>query len=116
MLSETRKQRNARSIGKLIKNAREDQGYSQKAFAVAIGLEYYTMVSQMELGYTSVPPSLWPIISDVLRLNRSGFAAVCLIEYQPALFSALFGDRSTDEAAKYLTLLHRGQLERHLNT
>lgn len=59
MLSKKRKERNAIIIGSLIRKRREELGYTQKGLADAIGLEYYTMISQIELGYISVPAALW---------------------------------------------------------
>ena len=54
-LSKERIENNRTGIGEALKAARERQGMTQKALAAELGLEYYTMISQMELGYISVP-------------------------------------------------------------
>lgn len=70
MLSENRKERNRNNLGTELKNSRVKEGYTQKALATALGLEYYTMISQMELGYMSIPASLWVPIADLLRMDK----------------------------------------------
>jgi DNA-binding XRE family transcriptional regulator len=111
MLSVTRKERNREKLGIQLKNARVEAGYTQKALASALGLEYYTMISQMELGYISIPASIWVPIATTLKMDRCDWVLRCLCDYQPEIFIALFGNRSVDEAAKVLTLLHKGQLD-----
>jgi hypothetical protein len=76
---------------------------SQKDLADAIGLQYYTMVSQMELGYISVPASLWVPISNALSLDRVDWVLECLLEIQPQVFFALFGKRPRDDLHRLLS-------------
>ncbi len=111
MLSERRRERNADTIGSILKEARVKAGFTQKGLADTIGLEYYTMVSQMELGYISVPPGLWVPIANALRLPRAEFVLKCLSTYQPDLYEALFDKRGTIEVSKALTALLQGRLD-----
>ncbi len=115
MLSEKRKEKNRSNLGARLKEARTAQGFTQKALAEAVGIEYYTMVSQMELGYISIPAALWGPIADVLKMDKSDWVLLCLNEYQPDLYRALFSNRSRREAAKVLTLLRNGQLDNFLS-
>ncbi len=111
MLSDERKERNRENLGTVLRDARVKEGYTQKALASALGLEYYTMISQMELGYISIPAALWVNIAMVLRLNSSEWVLKCLREYQPEVFKALFQNRSMREAIDTLDLLHKGLLD-----
>jgi DNA-binding XRE family transcriptional regulator len=109
MLSEKKKQRNESVLGAALKEARTREGYSQKALADALGIEYYTMVSQMELGYMSIPPSLWTPIADKLRLDHADWVLRCLSEIMPEVYHALFGAKSIREVAIHLNALEKGQ-------
>lgn len=111
MLSSTRKERNRDNLGTQLKDARQKEGYTQKALAEALGVEYYTMVSQMELGYISIPPALWVPIAQTLKMDVSTWVLTCLQEYQPELFQALFMNRSMCDAVHLLNMFHRGQLD-----
>ncbi len=115
MLSEKRKEKNKNNLGKRLKDARTAAGFTQKAMADELGIEYYTMVSQMELGYISIPATLWGPIADVLKMDKSEWVLLCLIEYQPELYRALFQNRSRREVTKFLTLLRKGQLDDYLS-
>lgn len=110
-LSENRKAQNANTMGQQIKAAREAEGYTQKALADAIGLDYYTMISQMELGYVTVPVTLWVPLANTLKLDRSDFILRCILAYQPDLYDALFGHRGRSEVSRFLTQFNKGQLD-----
>jgi len=111
MLSEKRKQRNKENLGSLLKNARVKEGYTQKALADALGLEYYTMISQMELGYISIPASLWAPIADILRMDKSDWVLKCALEYTPEIYHALFDHKSRAEITQFLDALRKGKLD-----
>lgn len=108
MLSDKRIRRNKETLGAELKDARSKEGYTQKALASALGLEYYTMISQMELGYMAIPPVLWVPIAFTLRMNVEEWVLKCLREYQPEIFQALFHKRSLKEAAQCLAKFNRG--------
>lgn len=111
MLSEERVQKNRDNLGAELKEARTKAGYTQKALASELGLEYYTMISQMELGYISIPASLWYPISKVLGVNSAEWVLRCLHEYQPEVYKALFHNRGRKECAAFLTMLQKGELD-----
>lgn len=108
MLSEERKQKNRENLGKRLKDARVAQGYTQKALADALDLEYYTMISQMELGYVSIPASLWRSIADILHMDKADWSLRCLYEYSPEVYEALFDKRSLAEISGVLTKIRKG--------
>lgn len=111
MLSARRRERNADSVGDYLRAARERAGFTQKALADTVGLEYYTMVSQMELGYVAIPPTLWVPLANALRLDRHDFALRCLDAYQPEVYKALYDHRGRREIATALALIQRGALD-----
>jgi len=116
MLSEKRKQRNKNNLGAILKEARVKEGYTQKALADALGLEYYTMISQMELGYIAIPANLWVPLADVLRMDKSEWVLWCVNEYFPDVHRALFDHRSNREIAVFLDALRKGQLDELLKS
>jgi transcriptional regulator with XRE-family HTH domain len=105
MLSPEKRQRNQDTLGSLLKAARLRRGFTQKELADAVGLEYYTMISQLELGYISVPPALWVPLGVALRENIEEFVTICLLEIQPEVYTALFGDVPPSEVARSLSKL-----------
>lgn len=114
MLSEDRKERNRENLGIELKNARVTAGFTQKALASALGIEYYTMISQMELGYISIPAALWRDIALQLSMDVPTWVLKCIHEYQPDMYHALFQNRSLKETADVLKMFHRGQLDEML--
>lgn len=105
MLSEKRKEKNRNNLGQRLKDARKAEGMTQKALADALGLEYYTMISQMELGYISIPATLWGPIADTLKMDKPEWILLCLNEYQPEVYRALFGAHSRTEVIQVLSAL-----------
>lgn len=108
MLTESKRRRNQNQMGNALKEARVKEGYTQKALADALGLEYYTMISQMEIGYMSIPPTLWTPIADKCRLDRADWVLRCLAEIMPDVYDALFGVKSIKEVSIYLNALEKG--------
>ncbi|MDO5647384.1 helix-turn-helix transcriptional regulator [Paracoccus sp. (in: a-proteobacteria)] len=111
MLSQERRQRNADGLGNELRNKRTAAGFTQKALADAIGLEYYTMVSQMELGYIAIPPSLWVPIANTLCIDRHDWVLRCMREHYPEVKDALFGGKSRAEIKLALIALQKGGFE-----
>ena len=107
----TKKARREDGLGSRLKDARNKAGFTQKALADAIGLEYYTMISQMELGYMPIPPALWsPLAKNLKDLGGRRFSVECLHEYQPDLYEALFGALGMAEVSEALEGLARNSM------
>lgn len=98
MLNPETRRRNVNKIGRRIKERRKELGITQRQLAHSIGLDYYTMVSQMELGYVTVPPSLWVRLASSLKMDIAEFVILCLKELQPEVYEAVFGDVPTSVA------------------
>ena len=103
VLSPEKKKRNEERLGAAIKAARERMGMTQKDLAQELGIEYYTMVSQIERGYMSIPANLWVPLAIALHFDRRQWVVECLYEIQPSMYEALFDSTSTTEVAAALT-------------
>lgn len=110
-LSQERRQKNQETLGSRLKSYRTREGFTQKALADALGIEYYTMISQMELGYISIPPSFWGPIADTLKIDRATWILDCLYETNPEIYNALFRMKSRAEVAVMLDKLRKGELD-----
>lgn len=106
MLSPETRKRNAAEIGATIKRRRQELSMTQKDLGVKLGLNYYTMISQVENGYVTLPPALWAEVADALALDRVEWVATCLDHLHPDIFAALFGRASKAEVEEILRNLH----------
>lgn len=67
-----------REAGVWLRSLREQAGLSQRLFADALGLEYYTFISQLEAGRGRVPPERYADWARVLEVDVKEFTATCL--------------------------------------
>lgn len=58
MITPDKRKKNRDNVGALLRAKREAAGLTQKALAEILNLEYYTLISQLENGYTSIPPTM----------------------------------------------------------
>lgn len=88
--------------GKYIRERRESAGLTQQEVAKAVGLDYYTMVSQIELGKNRVPPDKLSRFAQALDCDPREFGKRLLQYYDPFMWQMLFGgpSRGTSEAAR----------------
>lgn len=78
--------------GLWLKRRREEVGLSQRELAQALGLKFYSFISQIENGRTRIPPELLRPWADALQVPIKEFARAMLRHFDPVLFSALFDD------------------------
>lgn len=102
MLSEAKRKKNYESLGSFVKEKRIEAGLKQKDLADLIGLEYYTLISSIELGYTTIPPAHWRTIAKALNLDLNTWLTKCLFEMYPEIYSALFDKASRMAVAEML--------------
>jgi len=102
MLSRETQERNIGLIGSVIKAKREEIGMTQKALADLLGLNYYTMISQIERGYVTLPPSMWVPMANALRFDVEHWVLQCLDELHPDTYRALFGRHGQTKVAAAL--------------
>ena len=106
MLSAETRKRNTAEIGSTIKARRQALGMTQKDLAAKLDLSYYTMISQIENGYVTLPPAMWVQVADALGLDKVEWVTTCLDRLYPDIFVALFGSSAQSEVTKALRALH----------
>ncbi|MDR3474509.1 MAG: helix-turn-helix transcriptional regulator [Devosia sp.] len=86
-----------KEAGAYLKRLREDASLTQAELAKAVGLEYYTFVSQVENGKTRIPPEKYAAWSKAVGTTPHQFAKRLLRFYDPYTWDALFGKSSGGE-------------------
>jgi transcriptional regulator with XRE-family HTH domain len=76
--------------GNWLKELRGRAGLSQIDLAQALGLKYYTFVSQVENGFGRVPTESLEAWARALGVEPSAFARELLAYYEPDLHRLLF--------------------------
>lgn len=65
-LTTTRRSENKRQLGDVISDRRKELNITQKKLADLCGVSYYTMISQIELGYITCPRALFKPLAKAL--------------------------------------------------
>lgn len=79
--------------GLFIKSLRTNQSLTQREVAVALKLNYYTMISQIENGAARIPPDLYVAYAKVLKVDTALFVRKLLQYYDPHTYKALYGSK-----------------------
>jgi transcriptional regulator with XRE-family HTH domain len=79
-----------KQAGNWLKELRTRAGLSQIDLAQALGLKYYTFVSQVENGFGRVPTETLEAWARALGVEPSAFARELLAHYEPELHRLLF--------------------------
>ncbi len=87
-----------KACGVWLKGLREAAGLTQIQLAKTLGYDYYTIVSQIEVGRARVPAEDLGRWADVLGVGRADFAAGVMRHYNPEYFEALFGEDAANDA------------------
>ncbi|MCC0033733.1 MAG: helix-turn-helix transcriptional regulator [Hoeflea sp.] len=97
--------------GAWLREKRERIGMSQRELAEALGIDYYTFISQIESGRGKVPSDRYRDYARVLRVPPREFALVMLRNSEPDLYSMLFVDADLDSEPKenLLTVVGGGE-------
>lgn len=82
--------------GRWLRSRREAVGLSQRELAKAVGIEYYTFISQIESGRGRVPPAQTKAWAQALDIPTRQFAIELLRYYDPLSYELIFGE---EEAA-----------------
>jgi len=64
--------------GRWLRALREGRGLSQRALAQRVGVEFYTIVAQLESGRGDIPPELYPVWARALGVDAREFARTLL--------------------------------------
>jgi transcriptional regulator with XRE-family HTH domain len=79
-----------RELGDYIRDRRLDQGMTQKQLADAVGMQYYTAISAIEVGRNSVPPERYAAFAKALGISHKGFMRQVLRLTNPWACATLF--------------------------
>src|SRR5271167_423543 len=83
-----------REAGQWLKRLREAQGLSQRDLADAVGVEYYTFISQVESGRGRIPPDRYRAWAKALRVPAREFVIKLMRYYDPVTYRILFDKAS----------------------
>ncbi|MDB5366141.1 MAG: family transcriptional regulator [Rhodospirillales bacterium] len=81
-----------REAGKWLKSLRETQKLSQRELAQKVGVDYYTFISQLEVGRGRIPPDRYEAWSAALGLRAADFVKELMRYYDPVTYRLLFGE------------------------
>ena len=87
-----------RAAGDWLRQLREQRGLSQRGLAKLVDAEYYTFISQLEMGRGRVPPHRYKVWADALGVTPKVFVKTLLRYYDPVTYDLLFDDEPPIEA------------------
>lgn len=79
------------TAGTWLRDARLRANITQREIARAIGLEYISMVSQIEAGKSRVPPGRYADYARALKMKPQDFVRELLKHYDREAWNILFG-------------------------
>ena len=80
-----------REAGKWLKELRENRKLTQRQLAELVGIDYYTFVSQLEVGRGRIPPDRYERWANALGVEPAVFVQHLLKYYDPETYRLLFG-------------------------
>ncbi|MGG7564712.1 helix-turn-helix domain-containing protein [Rhodovulum sp. DZ06] len=80
-----------KTLGETLQDRRKDLGMTQHELAQEVGFTYYTMISQIELGRTRIPPDKLKDYARALQMDPEDFGKLCLAHYDPYMHELLYG-------------------------
>lgn len=81
-----------RAAGEWLRSMREKCGYSQTELAEAVGIEYYSFVSQIENGRGKIPPTRYKQWAAAFKIPAREFTYNIMQYYDPVTFDLLFNE------------------------
>ena len=81
-----------REAGKWLKELRESRKLTQRQLAELVGIDYYTFVSQLEVGRGRIPPDRYERWAQALGVEPATFVQHLLKYYDPETYRLLFGE------------------------
>ena len=79
-----------RDAGHWLKRLREGQDLSQRDLADMVGVQYYTFISQVELGRGRIPPDRYRVWANALGVPPREFVMRLMRYYDPVTYRILF--------------------------
>jgi transcriptional regulator with XRE-family HTH domain len=87
-----------REAGKWLKDLRERRNLTQRELAAAVGIDYYTFISQLEVGRGRIPPDRYERWAKALDIDPAIFVKQLMRFYDPETYRLLFGEEDGQEA------------------
>lgn len=84
-----------REAGRWLKELREARGMTQRQLAERVGVDYYTFISQLEVGRGRIPPDRYERWAHALGVSPADFVRNLLRFYDPETYRLLFGGTDT---------------------
>lgn len=81
-------------LGVWLRELREAQGLSQRDLSDALGLDYYTFISQLENGRGKIPSNRYRDWATALGQDSKAFVRKLLMHYDPVSYEILFSDNT----------------------
>ena len=82
-----------REAGKWLRDLRESRNLTQRELASLVGVEYYTFISQLEVGRGRIPPDRYERWARALGLNPADFVKQLMRYYDPETYRLLFAEK-----------------------
>ncbi len=83
-----------REAGRWLKELREKRKLTQRQLAEKVGVEYYTFVSQLEVGRGRIPPDRYEVWAQALEIEPAVFVKHLMRFYDPETYRLLFGEET----------------------
>jgi transcriptional regulator with XRE-family HTH domain len=82
-----------KEAGAWLRGLRERAGLTQMDLAIRLGFKYYAFVSQVETGFTRLPPQKVGAWANAVGADPPVFARRLLSFYEPELHRVLYEDK-----------------------
>ena len=86
-----------REAGKWLKELRESRNLTQRQLAEQVGIDYYTFISQLEVGRGRIPPDRYERWAEALGIEPAEFVKKLMRFYDPETYRLLFGQQEARE-------------------
>jgi transcriptional regulator with XRE-family HTH domain len=80
-----------RMAGQWLRELREQRGLSQRELAQKVGVEYYTLISQLEHGLGRIAPEVYLVWAEALGVESREFVRRLTSYYDPETYGVIFG-------------------------
>ena len=87
-----------REAGKWLKELREKRNLTQRELAELVGIDYYTFISQLEVGRGRIPPDRYERWAKALDIEPAEFVKNLMRYYDPETYRLLFGEKDIDDS------------------
>ncbi len=87
-------------LGKYIRDAREAKNMTQSDLARAVGIEYFTAISAIEVGRNTIPPERYADFAEALDIDPVEFGRTVLRLTNPWAHAMLYSSKPAQAIRK----------------